>query len=674
MRVVIIAMLLSSFGPTLDGQSFSVNPTRVLLLPTGTAKLSYTGAAVGDVTVRVAPLGAIASFDPSTATVTALGAGTTSIALRRNGDADDVLVPIDVLSDVAVSGAERPLVHGETREVVVQPVDSTGLPITGVVIELRPLNAALLSTTGLKLEARVTSERGAKSSDVAILLNGIDSKKRFTVTTLEPIKEIIVQSALALQEGDVTDLDAQLNGVNGGVYKPSERPLRIDPNQFVEMIENGKIRAKEVPNVTSAQTAQATVTIRSKEGTGGTDITKTAAVNVQLRGGFIAFEPSTGILPVGGVTTFRARIKDRLGSEKPTQPITWTLQQQDNKDFVALAPTNDSITVLWRGATEARERERPELIEIVATSPAAGTNVVGSLFVRMPGRVIDFSPLRVSLSIVDEQLATDLYGKKTAQEFHVARVRLNNNLKNDPTGQSAGGSILAFSDSIEVFVGLDKRPIDGKKNTQWQALTIEDMRRFGARGMPTVTERSKSDYRVAPLSAASLMLALKEQRAQEGPTTCEGFISYRPYTFEMIVNSVDRRDERSTRGRAFRALAGLGTVVSFVTSVAVPGPGSDLPLALEKYSNLLIPGMEKIFPSLRESHRQNIVSQIMKPIEEVPFGSDVSRVLFFPKSSFRGLLRDNEVRISEICPYAFQIEVAVIKKGGKVTVQGATPE
>ena len=150
-------------------------------------------------------------------------------------------------------------------------------------------------------------------------------------------------------------------------------------------------------------------------------------------------------------------------------------------------------------------------------------------------------------------------------------------------------------------------------------------------------------------------------------------ITYRPLTFEMIVNTVDRRDERSFRSRVFQGLNAFGTAFSFVTAIAQPGPNSDLPIGLEKYSNLFIPGLEKLWPSLKESHRQNIVSQTMKPIEEVPFGSDIYRVLFFPKKSLRGMLAGNLLRISQICPHFFKVEVAVIEKGNKTTVTQGTP-
>ncbi|HYJ88028.1 MAG TPA: hypothetical protein VEW46_18320 [Pyrinomonadaceae bacterium] len=152
---------------------------------------------------------------------------------------------------------------------------------------------------------------------------------------------------------------------------------------------------------------------------------------------------------------------------------------------------------------------------------------------------------------------------------------------------------------------------------------------------------------------------------------CIGTITYRPFTFEMMVNTVDRRDERGRRSKIFRLLDFVGTATSYVTAVAVPGSSSDLPLGLEKFRNLLIPGLDRIFPNHKEQQRQNIVSQAMKEIEEIPFGSDITRVIFIPKKNIRGLLSGHDLRISEICPFYFSVDVAIIQKGRETVQQGA---
>jgi hypothetical protein len=102
-----------------------------------------------------------------------------------------------------------------------------------------------------------------------------------------------------------------------------------------------------------------------------------------------------------------------------------------------------------------------------------------------------------------------------------------------------------------------------------------------------------------------------------------------------------------------------------VTAIAVPGPSSDLPLGLDKFRNLLIPSFERLFPSMREVQRQNIISMAMRPLEEVPFGSDITRVVFFPKKPIKGAIPSTEIRIAGISISDSCAEVAVVKKNGQ---------
>ncbi|HMV81928.1 MAG TPA: hypothetical protein PLD20_00320 [Blastocatellia bacterium] len=206
-------------------------------------------------------------------------------------------------------------------------------------------------------------------------------------------------------------------------------------------------------------------------------------------------------------------------------------------------------------------------------------------------------------------------------------------------------------------------PVDDGK---WHPLRLDDLHRIA------------ETFEAVPLPSRQI---LAQSRDNNEPP-CVGVITYRPYTFEMMVNTVDRRDERSARAIVFKVLSGFGTAASLATAIpslkSAGGVATDSGLAnfqlfLDKYTNLLLPAAERLFPSLKETHRQNIVAQAMKPIEEIPFGSDITRVLFIPKKEIHGLVRGHDVRISEICPYYFSIEVAVVQKGGVVQKGAATP-
>ncbi len=147
---------------------------------------------------------------------------------------------------------------------------------------------------------------------------------------------------------------------------------------------------------------------------------------------------------------------------------------------------------------------------------------------------------------------------------------------------------------------------------------------------------------------------------------------YRPYAFEMMVNTIEARDELEPRTRTFKFANAIATIASFFTSTGVwhGGRGSDL---VNGFSNIILPGFEKLYPSMKDTQRQNFVSMSMKPLEEIPFGADIARVLFFPKHPFHGIIPGYEVRIGEVVTSEFNVKVAIIDKTKAATVNAAGP-
>ena len=512
----------------------------------------------------------------------------------------------------------------------------------------------------------------------------------------------------------------------------------------------------------------------------------------------LSYYQGVGVLFPNGKVRILGNVVDKSGAIKGTE-IRFNLKTGDEK-WVELSNEGRSATVSWRTpfTDEERSAQRPSYVTVLAQAPhpQGKQQLTASIQIRM-AEVKKFTQLKVKLNVMDERTASDLYSTVTANEYYVLIVRLFNDLRDEQNGQPTGDSIIAYSGSMEIAVGLEKkflkasnssfpRTITGDKSTSpskpstttqspfdeelkeaqddlddtiktaadklseynkiaetyesdpsetnystaekarlaanealdkleliWERVYV--LRENAARWQYSLQSRlrpeiggpdvlvddgkwhpvSKADFsrlvpgmggvprfqsfswskKIAPLPKPGDLKPSSEELAQptgkndEDPP-CVGTITYRPLTFEMVVNTVDRRDARSVRSKVFRALDLVGTGTSFVTSVAVPGPSSDLPLGLEKYRNLLIPGLDKLFPSLKEQNRQNIVSQTMKPIEEIPYGSDITRVIFVPKKPFRGLIRAHETRISEICPFFFKIEVAVIQNAA--TVQQGT--
>lgn len=525
------------------------------------------------------------------------------------------------------------------------------------------------------------------------------------------------------------------------------------------------------------------------------------------------------VLVPGGRVRARGIVR-KTGDNSPDAGagiVTFDIPDPKEKIWVSLVNEGNAATLTVRNPTPEEIRAaygtptapRPGFIGVKATAKSSnGEDVYAGLEITL-GFIKKFDELKVKLDIMDDRTAKDLYGTVTANEYYVLNVRLNNNIRDGDSGQPTGNSIIAYSGSLEVAVGLEKKwnsskksssntvlsagdykevvekaradtgngvlsnPADyqtSKKNIEtdldqakkdrddlysdfekayaaytakiaqnksgneseeaWNAATAAQaayklaqdgvariqrrlaeletarLRHYWSQKVPPIVEVdeqnnpisvddglwhpvTRTDFRRLapsidlpdtesflddPLGHIPSPTELEKLRSQNIPDDvegvvppCVGTITYRPMTFEMAVNTVDRREERSLRSNVFKILDAVGSATSFVTAIAVPGPGSDLPLGLEKYRNLFMPAADRLFPSIKEQHRQNIVAQTMKPIEEIPYGSDITRVIFIPKKRIQGLILGHDVRIAAVCPFYFKIEVAEIQSTGSVT-------
>ena len=821
---------------------------------------------------------AVETKDPKhlTLTITPKGKGG-SVSMKMSYEAKDAgeLPLIFGYKSVSLKDGLTALVFGEkkTMTIVTDPVDTTLKPEN---IDLK-FDEKILKIDKTKAPAEVSIEAiGLGTSPLQATI------KTFTFSLSDAVKvgpdEV---SEVFLREKDKGDLTGTLKGKTitaevfipertertfdiMGRFKSSKDPKRIswlnnpknpDSKEISKTAKEGSLQlsGKSLESGQKPTPVSFTYDLRDGIPTGVTVSSKfdSLAINAVVVATDFFLElstPRTGdlLLPNGKVNIL-GQIRKKTGGVFGGQ-IRYGLEDEKKaKTWVKLVDEGSSVSLTWRNPTDAEIRTnyditdpkaalptRPDLVVVTATAIAEnGEQIKGSISIRL-AEIKKFAELRVKLNVMDEQTATDLYGSVTAKDYYVLMVRLFNDLKDQENGQPTGNSIIAYSGSMEIAVGLEKRYREKSDSSFPRTLSKKDVesieRKTGetqkgkAEAKPAAVPSQENDsddkdkggktgsvaellspfetelataqtdletavktgaaalreynqaaekyennlteenYETAEAARIKASLAintvemewervysLKENVSRweyalrmktrpeiGGPDTaindgkwhtlsrsdfsrlvpamdgiprfqsfswskkipplpkpgdlkkamdsapgapgnsdddppCVGTITYRPLTFEMVVNTVDRRDERSVRSKVFKMLDFLGTGTSFVTSFAVPGVGSDLPLGLEKYSNLLIPGLNKLFPSMKEQNRQNIVSQTMKPIEEIPYGSDITRVIFIPKRPFRGLIRGHEARISEICPFFFKIEVAVIQSATTVQQGVTTP-
>lgn len=530
-----------------------------------------------------------------------------------------------------------------------------------------------------------------------------EEKKQFSVEILEPIDKTKSDAALGKLSLEIPEGGADFTVPEWKFKTVGDKDVSMDTagrdfsitvnpaDAKLIQAEGYKVRANRVDSSvhkgSTVKVAAKLVTNQGiKDGKAET-LEFPVEITVVVQEATVTFDPPTKILFEDETATLKAYIRARDGQPLTTKKLkAFKFTRSCDKKFVELIPDldNNSVTVVRRLLEDSEDEslkdcsdKEPGSIAIEAEAQninGEGPTYKGIAVLRLR-RVKGFHPLSVKINIVDKQTAEDLYGRVAHNEYYILTVRMFNDLKDDETGKFTGDAIIVYSGSIELAVNLEKQYDEksksakkktNKNESDTKASYIADGRWYEVDPLEDLKGIIDPAYSKADLLDKQKVLSHSQDNV------CKGTITYRPLTFEMVVNTVDRRDKRSRRSRVFDALELVGLGASFSSAIRFPRPGRDLPIMTDSLSNLLVPGLEKVFPSFKEQNRQNIVSQVMKPLEEVPFGSDLTRVLFVPKRSIRGIIPDHKARISQICPFYFKVNVAVVDKKGQATVNQAT--
>ena len=509
---------------------------------------------------------------------------------------------------------------------------------------------AAVATVSLDDSALVVTGKTPGAAKVTVF--AFDKEvQSFDVQVNETVKEIRA-SNLTFTNGDaarpLNELGVQILGSNGSVWKDAEKLLDFFSTRtgVVRVSADGK-------SLEVVDAGEAELQMSAKD-----DLGKTKLVTVTVLPKAALVKLNTGdivVLARQPATTVQATVLDAAGRVVPGVAVKFECEGANcNAVSVTEKPDNSA---------EVRGLSKATAVRIIARAVGKTDIPPGSFLVDVIGgeQITDFRPLQIRLDMVDEQVAKDLFGRKAVDEFYVAKVQLFNRIKKTDT-EYFGDSILVYSESLQVRVALDVKCRKGdafgecaNKEGRWVPVTVEMV-------------KSQFDDKFSlspPLSGTEVV-----PRADD-PEPCRikapaGFVGlYRPYSFETIAVTHDRRDERSLRSRLLTALNGAISFTSFVTAIAVPGPGSDLPLGLDKSNNLLLPSLERLFPSMKEVQRQNVLTMVMRQLEEIPFGGSIERKIFFPKGVLEGLWPDHRVRISAVSTFDACAQAAVIKKVGQ---------
>ncbi|HEX8145887.1 MAG TPA: hypothetical protein VF591_01695 [Pyrinomonadaceae bacterium] len=493
---------------------------------------------------------------------------------------------------------------------------------------------------------------GRAPGTARVTINAFDREAQsFDVQVNETVKEIRAGN-LTFTNGDaakpLNGLGVQIVGSNGSVWKDAEGLLDFFSTRpgVVRVSADGK--SLEVVDAGEAELQMSAKGDPGRSKAVGVTVLRKAAL-VKLSTGDVV------VLARQPATTVQATVLDAAGRVVPGVAVKF---ECEGPDCGAV-----SITEKPDNSAEVRGLSKATAVRVVAKAAGAADVAPGSFLVDVVGgeQITDFRPLQIRLDMVDEQVAKDLFGRKAVDEFYVAKVQLFNKIKKSDK-EYFGDSILVYSESLQVRVALEVKCREGD--------ALSDCSGRGGRWVPVTVDMIKREFDgefslKPPISGTEVVSGSgdPEQCRIRAPA---GFVGlYRPYSFETVAVTHDRRDERSLRSRILTTLGGAISFTSIVTSIAVPGPGSDLPRGLDKSNNILLPGLERLFPSMREVQRQNVLTMVMRQLEEIPFGGSIERKIFFPKGALEGLWPGHRVRISGVSTFDACAQAAVIKKVGQ---------
>jgi len=391
---------------------------------------------------------------------------------------------------------------------------------------------------------------------------------------------------------------------------------------------------------------------------------------------------------------FVAVAVDESGNLLPedTKKIVWRVASTDSQ-YLSLRDTgNGEATII-----PLKFNENPVFI----TAKIEGTNIEelkAPVLISNEQNIMGFSNIELRLNPMEDITAKDLFGSQAVKDYYVAKLRIFNKV---PESQNGGpsSSILFFSEGLEINVSLLKRPLEKIKGVdKWDELDDDDVMfinnweyipfrdnpdiiKYVIKGeqpdseMNINLDRLKFFYekycdekRFSEEIEKESKKAIKEYRhlCSESSSrlrlSMRNWIPFRPYAFLIIASTHDRRSDRSSRSRLMQAANALSSFTSFATAFSRPVNNSGLVYGLDKYSNLLVPAFEKLFPSKREVQRKNIIDMVLQPLEDVPYGKEVNKIVFVPKKPITGVLPGYEVKISTMSVYKIKAEASVVQK------------
>lgn len=479
----------------------------------------------------------------------------------------------------------------------------------------------------------------------------------------EAVKSIAVPSTkITLEQNDVKtlkQLEEKGFRIEGTVTNNLTGKKRITDKLTVTS-GNSNIKVNKVNNdgdyqITAENSGEAILNVRYKDEI--TSLSETINFEIVPRAGELTIQKNQVILYPNKSVSFSATVKDITGKIlTPSETtIKWELisstanikeyvslndnDATDTAELVTLQPINAEQTVTVKATLYKNG--------VIATNAAGNVEIKDEeiVFVQKLPTITDFALLKINLDVVDDITVKDDWGKQLRDNYFVTKIELINVI-NKRDKEYYADPILVYNQTLEVMVAFEYLdPDDGKT------------------------------WKMAEANDSDIIIPVRKNEDELNRCVTEKqtnfILPYRPLDYDTALLTFESRENRSFRNKFLKGLQALTSLASFVTALTLPGAVSELPYGLDSFNSLLIPSYEKLFPDKREIRRNNIIKQFMLPLEEVAFGSQITKYLLFPKQPIRGLVivknKNKEwkpvpVRIRAISSSDACARVAVIKR------------
>ena len=460
--------------------------------------------------------------------------------------------------------------------------------------------------------------------NLIVKVDGINVKT-LPVDVAEGLTPLKVNKVITLKQDEeikISNLGLKLTGADGTDFtatKCATPTITPDPDAGIIDAGSGKWKVNPAKRVTTGFTV-------SCDGASAH-----VSVTVEAKASKIEFTPSVATLRRNSESVVVATVKGTDGEDIDGRVI-WKLKDTADGEYVEMIEEGDNRLRLRLRKIPAGDDTKQ--IVITATS-GDGFPEDFRAWTERTFEVTDFAMLRMYLDPLDSTTLKNDFGSQLYKNYFVMKATLNNIVPNKD-GEYYRAPILVYNQSIEAKVMIEYQdPWDNKWKPARQTQLIPNLIRTEA---PKPTEdrndmwrntfnwldkQDEGDYLVIPERRVT---DLKKCQVVE---QLDYMYPIQPLKYETILLTQESRENGKWKHKILTALLGLSSLTSFITNIV--GAGGDWPLGQTQFSNLMIPSYQKFFPDRREIHKDHLIQEMMLPLLEVPFGSQESKYLLFPK-------------------------------------------